>query len=186
MKVNTFLPIFSGFYGSVWDEQDFYGEDEYYNLPADKSFDDFVDWSAYHEHIAKEMCSEVESLLSDFVKGITFQSISSPKYYNFGNDSINCEVDIQEAKVHFYLDENIDAFAKYIKDRYTSRDGFISYYSNNYLDWLTEWSIDEHMVGAVLEFICENEGMEEPYDLADCYISLFFTNEINEYAAESE
>jgi len=28
MKAKTFLPLFTGFYGSIWDDVDFYGEDE--------------------------------------------------------------------------------------------------------------------------------------------------------------
>jgi hypothetical protein len=60
MKAKTFLPLFSGFYGSIWDDVDFYGEDEYYQLPEGKSFDDMVDWETYHETIARKMCEFVE------------------------------------------------------------------------------------------------------------------------------
>jgi hypothetical protein len=181
MKTKTFLPLFTGFYGSHWDEPCFYGEEEYYNLPSDKSFDEFVDWDRYHTHIAKEMCSEVHCLLSDYVKGIEFERISSPKYYNFENDAIHCEIDIEEFKIQTYLEDNRDAFADYLKERYTSRDGFISFYSNDVNEWIHAWSSDEHMVGAVLQFICINEGFEEPWDLSDCHISLFYTNEIYQY-----
>ena len=181
MKAKTFLPLFTGFYGSHWDEPCFDGEEEHYNLPSDKDFWEFVDWSAYHNHIAKGLCAEVHCLLSEYVKGIEFERISSPKYYNFENDAIHCEIDIEEFKIQTYLEDNRDAFADYLKERYTSRDGFISFYSNDVNEWIHAWSSDEHMVGAVLQVICINEGFEEPYDITDCHISNFYTDDINQY-----
>jgi hypothetical protein len=185
MKAKTFLPLFTGFYGSHWDEPCFDGEEDYYNLPSDKDFWEFVDWNAYHNHIARGMCAELECALSDFVKGIEFERMSSPKYYNFENDAIHCEIDIQEFKIQTYLEDNRDAFADYLNGRYTSRDGFTSFYSNDVNEWMSAWSSDgSHMVGAVLDFICHNEGIEEPYDITDCHISSFYTDEISQYECE--
>ncbi len=181
MKVKTYLPLFRGFYGSHWDDPCFDGEEDIYNLPNDKEFWEFVDWNAYHEHIAIEMCNEVQYLLSDFVSDIEFERISSPKYYNFENDSIHCEITFDEEKVMEYLNENQDAFSVYIRERYTSRDGFMSFYENNALEWLEGWQDDNHKVGSILQFICENEGFEEPWDLNDCHISLFYNQQIDQY-----
>ncbi len=181
MKVKTYLPLFSGFYGSHWDDPCFDGEEEYFNLPEGMYFEEFIDWNAYHNHIAKEMCNEVESLLSDFVSSIEFEKISSPRYYNFENDAIHCEIDFNEESVMNYLNENKDAFSTYIRERYTSRDGFISLYENNAEEWLHEWQEDSHKVGSVLQFICENEGFEEPYYVDDCHISLFYNQQIDQY-----
>lgn len=181
MKAKTFLPIFTGFYGSHWDEPCFDGEEDYFELPSDKDFWEFVDWDKYHEHIAREMCDEVQNLLSDFVSEITFEGIVSPKYYNFGNDSINCEIEADRFKIQEYLYENKNKFDAYIKDNYTSRDGFMSSYSNDSNEWMTEWHTSEHMFGAVLQFICINEGFEEPWDLNDCHVSLFYKDEIYQY-----
>lgn len=182
MKAKTFLPLFTGFYESHWDNVDFYGEEEHFNLPDGMEFYEFVDWDRYHNHIAKEMCSEVQHLLSDFVSDITFESLVSPKYYNFENDSINCEIEADSFKIQEYLYENKDKFEAYIRDNYTSRDGFISRHSNDVNEWVREWHSDEHMFGSVLQFICENEGFEEPWDLNDCHVSLFYNDEIYEYA----
>lgn len=183
MRIETYLPLFNGFYGSHWDDVDFYGEDDYYNLPEDRCFDDFVDWQKYHLAIAKGYCNYVEDELSEFINGVEFQKSVSPKYYNFSNDSINCVIDIDVDKVNKYLRDNFDAFSKYIKERYTSCDGFISYYSNDSTEW-TDWSEDSHKCGSVLQFICENEGIEEPYYFDDVHISQFYTEEINEYYIE--
>ena len=83
-------------------------------------------------------------------------------------------------KVNKYLRDNFDAFSKYIKERYTSCDGFISYYSNDATEW-ADWSEDSHKCGSVLQFICDNEGIEEPYMFDDLHISMFYTNEIDKY-----
>jgi hypothetical protein len=78
-----------------------------------------------------------------------------------------------------YLKANFEAFTKYIKERYTSRDGFISFHSNYAPDWLVDW--DGHKVGSILNFICLNEGFEEPNYFDDLHISFFYTDEINQY-----
>jgi hypothetical protein len=185
MTTSTFLPLFTGFYESIWDNQDFDGEDEYFDLPEDKTFDEFVDWAAYHERIAKEMCSALEGDLCEFVSSIEFERISSPKYYNFETDAIYCEITFDETLVDAYLTEHKDKFAEFLVERYTSRDGFVSFFSTDVEPWMDGYKTDSHMLGSVLEFICKNEEIEEPYDLADCYISNFYTDEIRQYERES-
>ena len=181
MKAQTFLPLFSGFYGSHWDSVDFYGEEEYFSLPDGDEFWEYVDWDKYHNHIAKEMCYEVCMMLSEFVTDIEFESISSQKYYNFENDSINCTIEFNEGKVQDYIRSKGHAFSEYIRKKYTSRDGFISFYSNDANEWIDAWTEDTHMVGAVLQFICEEEGFDEPFDLNDCHIGLFYKDEIYQH-----
>jgi len=181
MKVQTYLPLFSGFYGSHWDDPCFDGEEDIFDLPKDKEFWEFINWKDYQNHIAKEMCNEVQYLLSDFVSDIEFECVISPKYYNFSNDSINCEITFDDSKILEYLNENQEAFSAYIRERYTSRDGFISSYENNASEWLHEWQEHSHKVGSILQFICENERFEEPWDIADCHVSLFYNEEIYQY-----
>jgi hypothetical protein len=184
MKAKTFLPLFSGFYGSVWDDVDFYGEDDYYQLPEGITFDDMFDWTMYHKAIAKRMCDFVEDELRPFVSKIKFVKINSPKFYNFENDEIVCEIDLDIQKVHRYLLANFHTFDRYVADRYTSRDGFISFHSSNPFEWLDDWSNNEHQIGAVLDFIIRNEDVEEPMYFDDMHISNFYKDEINQYQIE--
>jgi hypothetical protein len=94
----------------------------------------------------------------------------SPKYYNFSNDSINIEIQIKDInEIIAYLQDNEEEFSKYIKERYSSSDGFISSHSNDYVDWLFALNNGEdlkHKLGSVLEFILGNEGYTT-YDLYD-------------------
>lgn len=182
MRAKTFLPLFSGFYGSIWDDVDFYGEDEYYQLPEGIYFEDMVDWDLYHDTIARKMCDFVEEELRPFVSEITFERIASPKYYNFENDAIYIDVQFDVAAIQRYLYANNNEFDEYLKERYTSRDGFISYFSNSCTEWFGAWPNDTHMVGAVLDFILHNEGVEEPMYLDDIHVSLFYKDEIDQYS----
>ena len=85
-------------------------------------------------------------------------------------------------KVYRYLLANFQTFDRYIADRYTSRDGFISYHSTDPFDWLDEFTNDEHKLGAVMDFILRNEDVEEPMYFDDMHISLFYKDEISQYS----
>jgi hypothetical protein len=50
-----------------------------------------------------------------------------------------------------YIKQHITDFEKYIKENYTSYDGFMSYYSNDISDWLKN-EYNDHEIGSMLEF----------------------------------
>ena len=158
--VKTYLPVFKGFYGSHFLELYMDEEDEGKE----------IDWEAYMEALSKSFCDIVEDELSDFVSMIKFEELISPKFYNYSNDSVNVEIDLYQTKIDAYLKENKLEFAKYLKDNYTSCDGFISSHSIDVNDW-SDWSDDKHKAGSVLEFICDNEGITEDclYDTGVSY-----------------
>ena len=95
-----------------------------------------------------------------------FQNIHSPKYYNYSNDSINvnlkCDFDTFMNNLLFFIKQHIKEFEQYIKDNYTSCDGFLSYYSNDVKDWLKN-EYGEHEIGSMLEFALRvfDEDIEE-------------------------
>lgn len=148
--IKTYLPIFTGFYGSHFLEPYMDEEDEGKE----------IDWEAYMETLSKSFCDVVEDELSDFVSMIKFEKLVSPKYYNYANDSINVEIDLYQTKIDAYLKENEVEFTEYLKNNYTSCDGFISSYSSDIKDW-SDWSDHKHKAGSVLQFICDNEGITE-------------------------
>jgi len=170
MKIETFLPVFPGFYGSIFD--------------ADSDIEDFLyeegakweqlefDNEEYQNDVSEAACSELEYSLSDFVSSIKFQSLQSPKYYNFSNDSINCEIVLLKCDIKAikdYVFKYSGEFKQYLKDRYTSRSGFMSFHSNNFEDWceytqtFTNYKDNAHYLGAVLEFICQNEEIDQEH-----------------------
>ena len=113
--------------------------------------------------------------MSDFIGSIKFESLQSPKYYNYESDSINVLIEPNKENISNYIYENKEEFCKYLKENYTSCDGFISSYTNDPEEWLEGWHEDSHKVGSVLQFICRNEDMEEPMYFDDLHISNFYT-----------
>lgn len=166
MKVETFLPIFPGFYGTIYEAPDPYTDDKPEYVRNEKECD--TDYSDYTDRMSKAVTANVESELSDFVHSITFQRLRSPKYYNFANDAIDVEIEPNVSAIRQYVADNYEAFAEFIRERYTSCSGFISHYSNSadtwvneYTDRLTNFNNNAHHLGAILEFIAQNEGITD-------------------------
>ena len=171
--IETYLPVFSGFYGGYFESQaDSLAEIEYEyyrdTYCEDLEFDDLeFDYKSFYNDCAECMVFEVRDELVSlgFVSDIDYQNISSPKYYNFSNDSINVAIKLKDeniTKIMNYLNENTEEFAEYLKGKYTSCDGFISSYSNDVNEWLNPESLEHsHKLGSILDFILANEGFEE-------------------------
>ena len=192
-NIETYLPLFNGFYGSYWSEPEFEGEIEHYNLPRNFPFWDYLNWSEYYEDLSKAITNKVEELLSDFVEKIEYQNLYSPKYYNFSNDSINCIIRPKKAAIKAYIYENKEAFEKYLESNLKSRDGFISFHSYHFEDWqndtknFTAWDkkIDSKgfNLGFVLNFICHNEKIDYTelyYGTDGVYASNYLNAEFDE------
>jgi hypothetical protein len=176
-KIESYLPLFDGFYNTLFEYDNEEGDIQYYNneYGTDFDYEDFDwDYKERHERISEQICGIVESLLSNEMLEMTinFQKLVSPKYYNFENDSINCEYVISQSQYDLvldYLKSNWTNFEAWIKDRYTSRSGFISSRSNNAEVWINNMKSEshlEHNFGSVLEFILDNEGYE-PCNVSD-------------------
>lgn len=167
MKKNekTWLPLFGGFYNTIWELDTEYVTDSNGKIiDFDRMILDNEGWEkACCEHII----SELNYQLSDFSLRMRFESIHSPKYYNFSNDSCNVVVDVDEKAISKYIYENQSSFEDYLREKYTSYDGFNSRYSNRFADWeedtqqFKNYSEDNHLLGSILQFICEDIGLSE-------------------------
>ena len=76
----------------------------------------------------------------------------------------NAEIRPKIKAIREYIESNFDKWSKYLEDNYTSYDGFISHHSNS--SESDEWQInkackDGHKLGAILNFIGLNEGIDE-------------------------
>lgn len=180
-KVETWLPVFSGFYGTMWEtdgaedrEIDFINE-----LRKEKGLSpvkyDAIEWDhkTYQTGIVLGVTGYVGDALIKLGMLTTckFQELRSPREYNFANDSVNVEITLSPANVAnigAYLKQHEDAFATYITETYTSCDGFMSSYSNYASEWLADLNAtlgDAHQLGAVLQFVLRNEDGGTAYDL---------------------
>jgi hypothetical protein len=189
-KIKTYLPVFPGFYSTIF-EPDEENEISYINeLRAEKGlgevkFDDIdFDYTDYYNQVAKSVTNVLYNELNDFVKDINFEELISPKYYNYSNDSINVEITLtkeNESKIMSYLNENKDSFEKYLSENYTSSSGFISSYDNSYNEFMLDKPLEhKHKLGSILNFICENEGItqETLYYGMEAYLTAKNFNEL--------
>jgi len=163
--VETYLPIFPGFYNSYIDS-----ENEIESFLDEENLTDeqiFFDFDLYKKNTSFYACEFIERELKDFgVLSVEFQEIISPKYYNFLTDSINCKIEINTQKICWYIHNNFENFREYIYDNYSNKSGFISSYSNYACDWITntsnfsDFTTNKHYLGSILTFICQNEGID--------------------------
>ena len=183
MKTETFLPGFSGFYGTIHefnenaiqsdDIVERLDEEHVLDIPSSIDLDDLyeVDYEQYQKDYVEAYTDVIEEFFNDngLKVKFTFQSVVSPKYYNFSNDSINIECDYEPSDIIDLIEENFEAFQKYIEESYTSRDGFSSSYSNDADEWMNgirEDGFGDHELGACLEFILTLYDFEE-FDMAE-------------------
>lgn len=148
--VNHSCAIFEGFYESNLFNSDtmyYFNSDNVSSdreegyLGKDEEYD--VDFKAYSkevceiatdllEEVATEYLSEDEQILKNF----KLLNISSPHYYNFETDKLHIELDVNvHALENYCFTSNKDDFNNYLRDNFTSYDGFISFIDNNLTDF---------------------------------------------------
>ena len=194
---DTYLPLFQGYYHTIFDESDRYVDmetemddselKEHYSevFDAGVTIDYFKENFSYHLNYAKgyEGSNEyitdalIELNHSDIILEVKYQKMVSPKYYNFSNDSINVSIKYDHQKLKKFISDNLNDFETYISGKYTSRDGFISSYSNDSNEWLESINsedIGEHELGSLLEFVfqvnygSDNEGAYALHEESNC------------------
>ena len=195
-KIKTYLPVFPGFYNTIFEPYNEDSEvDEINNIREEKglseiTFDDCeFNYDEYFTDVAEKCTDAIEAVLIelDLIKSIEFEKLVSPEFYNYTNDSINITINLSDVNLNNilkYINNNLDEFAEYIRERYTSCSGFISSYSNNYQDWINKESIEhKHKLGSIFEFILLIEEYDQEslyYDCEDIYIFCSNYNELTE------
>lgn len=84
------------------------------------------------------------------INGVVFDELDSPREYNFTTDRIFIKLPLGECKRIFeYVCK--DELQALISERFTSCDGFTSFYSNDLSSWgdIAEW--DHNQLGTLLE-----------------------------------
>lgn len=165
--------LFSGFY-----ESELYNSDTLWNIAynnqdeeeyKDKEWD-FVEPDGYEEYekaVCKECVSNIFYLMedNDAIESMEWAELNSPREYNFTTDKLVCDMEIDLEKLRKYCYETKRTeFDNYLKDNYTSYDGFCSFIPNNVkefeqenddTDVMIDFYILEHLEGG-----CSTEGWE--------------------------
>ena len=185
---------FSGFYGTIWESEIDQEMERFCEYEADEreaengipqelrlSESEFSDilFRCFNSSIAHEKIAEwYVSAYSETVKAETgidlhlrYESMSSPKYYNFETDRLFAYIPEKTVKALFALSkkEKHERLKARVKECFTSRSGFISHYSNDILDdeWscpVTDW--DHNQICTLIEAIAgidESDNWEALY-----------------------
>lgn len=168
-KVSTWVPGFSGFYGSIWDEGIEDLEIENINeVRKEKGLSSITwddcewDYESHYKVLSKEITGIIGKYLAQngFISDFIYEKLSSPKEYNFSNGVIYVTFLLNSTNkkiIQKYLENNREQFSSYLKDKYTSGSGFCSSYSYDIDVWLKDdYLTHEHKLGAVLDFILEH------------------------------
>jgi hypothetical protein len=182
MKFSTYLPVFCGFYESIFTfdydsvESDIHSQRDDKGLYSYSKIDIEIDDSQYEYDIVNSFIDNFQSAMSDYIGTITFEKINHPREYNFHTDSVDVIIDINVDNIRGYIYKNKDIFCEFLKKGYTSRSGFISHYEPDFDIWesdtkgFTDYSCNGHYLGSILDFIAHKEGVDN-FSLCDDVLS---------------
>lgn len=166
-EYKTFLPVFRGFYDNpFWEFEYEYIENDIYEIRKENGLHSEIDindlninYKEYEKNIAIQLCEGLQSELSEYIEKITLE--------NANTHSIDIAIIPKIEKIKAFIYKNKDDFIEYLKKTYTSYDGFCSWYSNDFSEWhditkdFSDFSDNEHMLGSILQFICNIEDISE-------------------------
>lgn len=144
MKVNIQLPSFHGFYDSIWSNVVY---DNFYEDARERGITKVDEWSCDCAKYEKEVVDmyvdeylELVNLYLDLnIEKCGEPEIVSPKYYNFETDRIFVDVSFSAMrKLRVLMRKWEKEMRETIKENHTSCDGFISFMSNDFDEWISE------------------------------------------------
>ena len=172
--------IFMGFYESF-----LYNSDtEYYINENLKDEDEEhpegyeIDFKTYTQEIAQKAVYILEEFcINDdkIIKSMNFKYLYSPRYYNYDTDRLNIEINVDLRKLKAFINHNKKDFNLYLKDNFTSYDGFTSYVENNFTAFKEQYKYDSaRCINVMIEYyilhcIYDNSTWEEIKNLKDDY-----------------
>ena len=135
------LQSFEGFYDSIWEpDTEIYYECERTGQEEDVDFT--FDNQEYQHDICENYTQVWEFWMREFISDdiqLEFLEVVSPQYYTAW-DTDRCRVKIKltqaaEDAIIAKIEQHRELLAQWIKENHTSRDGFISYLSNDIDQW---------------------------------------------------
>ena len=115
----------------------------------------------YQDDVAKMYLDDIlapaiEDMLPSDIDGdfaLTYVDTYHPRFYNFETDSIQFTFAFSDAIKSFmgkYAENHSVEFNRYLRERFTSRDGFVSYVPNDYETWRYKFDDDDARCVSVL------------------------------------
>lgn len=138
---------------------------EFHAVPRDKlaeSLFDSCNYSIAFQMLAREWTSEfirqAREAMPDFWG--RFESMDSPREYNFTTDRVYIRIDRKKAARYRKAARHSKTFAGLVRERFTSRSGFISFYSADVADWYDSDEWDHNQWGTLIEACLIAAGLD--------------------------
>lgn len=184
--IETFIN-FGGFYHSIHSdiiemaeerENEYFEEKrKYLKRPDSEEIQlfEYMDFKKIHNNYIKIYCDLLENFIFDNYKvKIKFKNISlhSPQYYNYSTDRIETKIKRNQALNLTNILKKENDFLKYLEDRTTSYDGYISHYS--YDEALNDKN--DILISYALEFVSDQLNHDELYYKIN-YVEIAYNDE---------
>jgi hypothetical protein len=135
---------------------------------------DSINWHVLYLDYAKEYAS---AFAHKFNIAMQFESMTSPKEYNFTTDRIFCEISESEVKRVFNSTDKA-VLSKKAREAFTSRDGFTSFYNPDYLTWGDVLTWDHNQLNVLIDSFINDSYDEYELYIMDDSICNGFINEL--------
>lgn len=190
---------FIGFYESIFNNSDDFLESENdlkdelkEKINKDIVFDveyEYKDFNKYKSDVCNKFMEfyvdKIKDILPNYIldnKDFLFEKIDnsivvvSPKYYNYESDSCYCDIETNQRTLELIKNHtlNLKGVNEYILKHFSSRDGFISFVSNDLDYWksLDIMDYEQNMLISLLDMLLklsdENSFNDINYDVLDC------------------
>lgn len=128
--------IFYGFYYSSYSPEELIEDETGCNsLPQDYEFDMIPGtYDKFKDDVGNYFVESLKNNLyeHDVIKGVDFDHVWSPQYYNYFTDKVNINMNVDLRKLKKYcFNTHKKEFDKYLHDKWSSCDGFVSFIPNN-------------------------------------------------------
>ncbi len=167
MSTQTIVIPFSGFYESLHDSELDYTLDSMFSDRATgcdvndglryRAWDGCnwgAVWHDYAQAYAEQFAKHFE------LDGLTFESLQSPREYNFTTDRIFCNI-TTECRNNLMKKTPREAVEKMAREMFTSRDGFSSFYSPDVSTWGKVGELDHNQLACILAAYVDHVTGEE-------------------------
>jgi hypothetical protein len=186
LNTNLFSIIHVGMYDSYLSPESMFDDyqinEDFENGDFDMSAEDF--WEKFdNEMYTKAVRRIADNFLSGEIEAegikmnVEVGELYSPKYYNFATDNVELTVDFDKEQVLKYAEQNKEQFDIYLKENYSSYDGFTSFTANNYFEWAEDFKNDNvQAIGAILSYLFRDEMESYQNDFLEaCMTNLFYS-----------
>ena len=138
-----------------------------------------LDQAAYVADLANHQADLLNNYADDVARSFTCTGSYSPSEYNFATDNSELLIELDDYKLMDYINKHKPEFEQYLRDNFTSYDGFMSFVPNDWAEFSAElytelyvedkikadrnWAI---MLGWYMhrELLTDEEYTEEMYD----------------------